>query len=99
MQATRLLTLIAALAFSSLAQAGEFGDHCTTSLAGGVLVKTPCLSSTVFEGKIYCFGNEASKKAFDYSGDKPGIIARAAENYARLAQPATDKASEASSAN
>lgn len=65
------------------AQTGEFGNHCTTSLATGLMVPSDCSNASQFEGKTYCFGIEASKAAFDAAPDKKAIIDKAAAFYAK----------------
>jgi len=81
--------------FASLALAGEFGDHCTTSLAAGMLVKSDCSQSTKFEGKTYCFGNADSRMGFDNAKNKQEIIDKAAAFYAKNAEPQREKISQA----
>jgi uncharacterized protein YjbI with pentapeptide repeats len=81
--------------FASLALAGEFGDHCTTSLAAGLLVKSDCSQSTKFEGKTYCFGNADSRIAFDNAKNKQEVIDKAAVFYAKNAEPVREKISQA----
>ncbi|HQR61198.1 MAG TPA: pentapeptide repeat-containing protein, partial [Methylophilaceae bacterium] len=78
-----------------LALAGEFGDHCTTSLAAGLMVKSDCSQHSLFEGKTYCFGTEASKMAFDNAGNKQEIIDKAATFYAKNAGAERVKISQA----
>lgn len=68
---------------TAAAQTGEFGNHCTTSLAAGLMVPSDCSNSSQFEGKTYCFGTEASKAAFDASSDKQAIIEKAAAFYVK----------------
>ena len=65
------------------ANAAEFGDNCTFSLAEGRLFKTHCLISTEFEHKTYCFGSEASKDAF--LEDPKTMIAKAQIFYEKQA--------------
>jgi uncharacterized protein YjbI with pentapeptide repeats len=81
--------------FASLALAGEFGDHCTTSLAAGLMVKSDCSQNTKFEGKTYCFGNADAKMAFDNTKNKQEIIDKAAAFYAKNAEPQREKISQA----
>jgi uncharacterized protein YjbI with pentapeptide repeats len=81
--------------FASLALAGEFGDHCTTSLDAGLLVKSDCSQNTKFEGKTYCFGSVDSKMAFDNAKNKQEIIDKAAAFYAKNAEPQREKISQA----
>lgn len=56
--------IIAAILLSAQAFAVEFDNYCTTSLAEGNFYKTDCFIKAAFEGKEYCFGNEASKSSF-----------------------------------
>lgn len=79
-------------AFSTLAVAGEFGDHCTASLADNRAMKTDCSVKSEFEGKTYCFGSEAGKSAFLMHPAE--TIAKAAEFYARNAEPVRAKLSQ-----
>lgn len=74
--ATTFLALITNPAF-----AGEFGDHCTTSLANGQLIKTKCEINTVVDGKTYCFGSKSAKTVFMQN---PGsTIKKASAFYAK----------------
>jgi uncharacterized protein YjbI with pentapeptide repeats len=66
---------------TSLALAGEFGDHCTTSLSSGQMIKTDCSINTQFSGKTYCFGSNESKSAFLMHPEES--IAKAAAFYAQ----------------
>jgi len=95
MRALNIAAILLFFAFSSLAQAGEFGDHCTTSLAAGLLVKSDCSQNTVIDGKTYCFGSAASKMAFDKADNKQEIIAKAAAFYAKNAETERVKISQA----
>lgn len=79
--------------FSTLALAGEFGDHCATGLAAGKLNKTKCDISDVFEGKTYCFGSDSAKA--EYMKDPKGTIMKAAAFYAKNAEPVREKLSQA----
>lgn len=83
------------LMLASLAWAGEFGDHCMTSLAAGLLVKSDCSQNTMVDGKTYCFGSAASKMAFDNANNKQEIIAKAAAFYAKNADTEREKISQA----
>lgn len=82
------------LALIPSAHAGEFNNNCTTSLAAGLVVRSDCSQSTLFEGKTYCFGSEKSKEAFDIAPNKQEIIARAAANFAKLGEDAREKISQ-----
>lgn len=81
--------------WSTLVLAGEFGNHCTTSLAAGLLVKSDCSENTLFGGKTYCFGSNASKLAFDNADNKQAIITKAAAFYAKNAELEREKISQA----
>lgn len=76
------------------AQKGEFGNHCTTSLAAGLMVPSDCSNASQFEGKTYCFGTDASKAAFDAAPDKQAIIEKAAAFYAKSVANAREKMSQ-----
>lgn len=84
-----LLSLCAALAL-----AGEFGNNCTTSLAAGLAAKSDCSQNSVFEGKTYCFGTEASKTAFDNATNKREIVDKAAAFYAKISETQRVKISQ-----
>lgn len=87
------ITALAGLLFSSLLHAGEFGDHCTTGLAKGNMMKTKCEINELYQGKTYCFGSAAAKDAFLLAPDE--IIAKAATFYAKNAEPEREKISQA----
>lgn len=76
-------------AFAALALAGEFGDHCTTGLASGQLIKTNCSINAMFEGKTYCFGSDESKSAF--LTHPAELIAKASAFYAKNAEASRAK--------
>jgi len=42
----------------------EFGGECVMGLALGKDIKTDCSVNTVYNGKIYCFGNETARELF-----------------------------------
>jgi uncharacterized protein YjbI with pentapeptide repeats len=88
MVAAALLSL-----FSTLAMAGEFGDHCTTGLANGRLIKTKCDIHVVSAGKTYCFGSEAAKT--EYLKDPESTITKAQAFYAKNTEPEREKISQA----
>ena len=79
--------------FASLAFAGEFGDHCTTGLSSGQMIKTNCSINAMFGEKTYCFGSEESKSAFQMHPAE--TIAKAAAFYAKNAEVERDKISQA----
>lgn len=83
-----MLTLIA-----SLAWAGEFGDHCTTGLSSGQMIKTNCSINAMFEEKTYCFGSNESKAAFQMHPKE--TIAKAAAFYANNIEVEREKISQA----
>ncbi len=85
MNTIRSFTLLASLSFASFAFAGEFGDYCTNSLSKGTFHKTNCEINEVYEGKTYCFSNEGSRDSFLF--DQKGMIAKAADFYAKNAEP------------
>lgn len=87
-----LMTTIGLL-FSTSIWAGEFGDHCTTGLSNGAMIKTKCEFNELYQGKTYCFGSAAAKDAFLLSPD--AIIAKAATFYASHAEPEREKISQA----
>lgn len=87
------ITGLAGLLFSSLLFAGEFGDHCTTGLSKGTMMKTKCEINELYQGKTYCFGSTAAKDAFLLAPDE--IIAKAATFYAKNAEPEREKISQA----
>lgn len=78
-----LTTLLGAstLFLSLTANAGEFGDHCTTGLSKGALIQTKCDINEVFKGKTYCFGSEGARDSFLF--DPQGTIDKAAAFYAK----------------
>jgi len=80
------------LLLSQLAYAGEFDDHCATGLAGGMLIKTKCEVSTIFENKTYCFASQVSKDKFLESPDE--MVKKSAEFYAKNAEPVREKISQ-----
>ncbi len=93
MRTLKLLTASMLTLFAGLACAGEFGDHCTTGLSMGRLIKTKCEINDVVEGKTYCFGSEAAKT--EYLKDPKGTIMKAEAFYARNAEPERDRISQA----
>ena len=95
MRLIRLIAVTLLFLFSALASAGEFGNYCTTSLAAGLLVKSDCSQSTVFEGKTYCFGSESAKTAFETADNKQEIINKAAAFYAKISESPREKISQA----
>jgi len=78
---------------STFALAGEFGDHCTTGLATGSLVKTKCDINEAYQGKTYCFGNASARDIFLV--DPETTITKAASFYAKNAESMRDKISQA----
>ena len=95
MRITRFITALS-LSLSlltSLAWAGEFGDHCTTGLASGQMIKTNCAINAQYLGKTYCFGSDESKSGFMMHPAES--IAKAAAFYAKSAEPERVKISQA----
>lgn len=80
---------IGGLVLSSTLWAGEFGDHCTTGLSNGSMIKTKCEINELYHGKTYCFGNAAAKDTFLV--DPEAIIAKASAFYAKNAEPEREK--------
>ena len=85
MNRIKQLFIVIGLTFTSFAFAGEFGDHCTTGLSKGSLVKTKCEINEIYQGKTYCFGNQAAKEAFLLDPDN--TIAKASAFYSKNAEP------------
>ena len=71
--------LLLGLSTAALAVTGEFDNMCTQGLASGKDVKTDCSVNTTFDGKTYCFGNEAAKTEF--MKDPKGNLAKAQSYY------------------
>lgn len=93
MKNLRIFFTAALLLFSSIALAGEFGDHCATGLSDGTMIKTKCEINELYNGKTYCFGSKASREAF--LRDPDTTIAKAAAFYAKNAEPEREKISQA----
>lgn len=93
MNIIKQLFLVIGLVFTSVAFAGEFGDHCTTGLSKGGLVKTKCDINEMFGGKAYCFGSEGARDSFLF--DPKSTIDKAAIFYAKNAEPEREKISQA----
>ena len=89
MRYIQYITGLVGLLFSTLLLAGEFGDHCTTGLSNGSMIKTKCEINEFYQGKTYCFGSAAAKDAFLLSPD--AIIAKATTFYAKNAEPEREK--------
>ncbi len=89
----KLILAVTLLLLVKLTYAGEFDNNCTTSLAGGLMVKSDCSNNVLYEGKTYCFGNPDSKAAFVNAPNKQEIIDRAAAFFAKFknAEPARTK--------
>ncbi|MGB1086463.1 MAG: pentapeptide repeat-containing protein [Methylophilaceae bacterium] len=77
-----IITLFAL--FTSSLQATEFDRYCTTSLADGNYNKTDCSIKTTFDGKEYCFGNEAALTIF--TEDPKAVLAKASKFYVKSNQ-------------
>ncbi len=93
MKTIKYLMAVLSLAVTTLALAGEFGDHCTTGLSKGSMVKTKCDINEVFNGKTYCFGSEGARDSFLFNPQD--TIDKAAAFYAKNAEPVREKISQA----
>ncbi len=91
MKTYQLKSIVAGMGMllSSYAFAGEFGDHCTTGLSKGSMVKTKCEINELHKGKTYCFGNKGARDSFLLDPDT--TIAKATEFYAQHAEPEREK--------
>ncbi|OIQ84749.1 secreted effector protein pipB2 [mine drainage metagenome] len=92
----RFMSFSAAVLLSMLtspAFAGEYGDHCTTGLSSGQMIKTNCSINAVFEGKTYCFSSDESRSGFLMHPAE--TIAKAAVFYDKNAEPEREKISQA----
>jgi YHS domain-containing protein len=56
--------LLFGLGTMAYAATGEFKNMCTEGLASHKIVHTNCSVHGTYNGKTYCFGNEAAKKEF-----------------------------------
>lgn len=93
MNKIKQLILVISLAFTSLAFAGEFGDHCTNGLSKGTFHKTKCEINEIFGGKTYCFSSEGARDSFLF--DPQDMINKATVFYAKNAEPERAKISQA----
>ena len=57
-------TVVLGLSTNCFAAAGEFEDLCAMALAGGVKMQTDCSINAVYDGKTYCFGDDAARSDF-----------------------------------
>ena len=71
--------LLLGLTTTGLAATGEFDDMCAMGLATEQKVETDCSVNATYEGKTYCFGNEAAKEKFMENPDEN--LAKAKEYY------------------
>lgn len=94
MRSAMKLFFIGLCTTSGLANAGEFGNHCTTSLAAGLFTKSDCSHNSIIDSKTYCFGNLASKQSFDSSPKKAEIISKAASFYSKNNDQLREKISQ-----
>lgn len=92
MKTIQYLVMLLGLSFTTLSLAGEFGDHCTTGLSKGSMIKTKCDMNEVFNGKTYCFGSEGARDSFLF--DPQATIDKAATFYAKHAEPEREKISQ-----
>lgn len=91
--------VVAAILFSLTGQilADEFDGKCTTGLANGMQIQTKCEMNTMFEGKTYCFSSQESKAKFL---ENPKMtVKKAAEFYAKNAEPVREKISQQDAVN
>ena len=58
--------------------AGEFGDLCAMAPVGGVKMQTDCSTNAIYQGKTYCFGDDAARSDFM---KKPGDNLERAQSY------------------
>jgi len=93
MNTIKKLFLVIGLTFTSVSFAGEFGDHCTTGLSKGALVRTKCDIKEIFGGKTYCFGSEGARDSFLFNPQS--TIDKAAAFYAKNVEPEREKISQA----
>lgn len=93
MKVGKILSGITALLLAANVWAGEFGDHCTTGLSKGSLIRTTCEIKELYKGKTYCFGNESAKNSFLLDPDS--TIAKAAAFYDKNKEPEREKISQA----
>lgn len=91
MKKIKIITVMLSSLVSLSAWAGEFGDHCTTGLALGKLIKTECEINTIFDGKTYCFGNEQALAVFQQ--DPQTTIKKATEFYEKNTKSKSEKTS------
>lgn len=97
MRISNLIAVSMLSMFAGLASAEEFGDHCTTGLSSGQMMKTDCSIHESFEGKTYCFSSEQAKSAFLMHPAE--TIAKAAAFYAKNAEPEREKISQSDAVN
>lgn len=93
MNTIKYLVVLLSLVFSSNLLAGEFGDHCTTGLSKGSLIKTKCDINEIYKGKTYCFGSEGARDSFLF--DPQGTIDKATVFYAKNVEVERQKISQA----
>lgn len=79
-----LIFLVCHSAFSA-----EFNGQCTTGLANNSLMQTKCDVKEIYQGKTYCFSNDAARQAFLANPD--ATIAKASAFYAKNAAPERSK--------
>jgi len=93
MKKLHTLTALTALLITLSASAAELGNNCTSSMSAGLMVQSDCTSSSMVNGKTYCFGSAESKAAFDKAENKTEIIAKADAFYKKTvaAEPEREK--------
>jgi len=92
MKSLYIFTAMTFALLTGVASAAEFGNHCTVSLANDSMMPTDCSVKTEFEGKEYCFGNEAAKSTF--MKNPQATIMKAQAFYAKNAEPERQKISQ-----
>jgi YHS domain-containing protein len=58
------IAILAVSGDAAYATEAEFGGECVMGLALGKDIKTDCSVNTVYNGKIYCFGNATARELF-----------------------------------
>jgi len=96
MNIIKQLFLVIGLTFTSIAFAGEFGNHCTNGLSKSAIHKTNCEINEIFGGKTYCFSSEGARDSFLF--DPQDMITKAetfyAKNVANISEPEREKISQ-----
>ena len=97
MKTFQMLVVVMLFSLTGLALADEFNAQCTTGLANNMLIQTKCEEHAMFEGKTYCFSSQESKAKFL---ENPKLtVQKAAEFYAKNAEPEREKISQQDAVN